>query len=119
MEIATTAKTLLEHKLIADGQEIWLHPNVLPGDLRRQYNAADTRYRVTLDLSQGKPRFRWSAGPEEPDELLSPSLAWFSIVGAIFPGRYTNPLPAQVYDHYSLEPDGPTLGQIAVEEGVW
>lgn len=112
-------KTLIEHGLIADGQELWLHPTVLPNESRHLFDSTDTRFRVHVDLSDGKTRFRWDADSEQPDELLPPSLAWFSILAAVIPGRYTKAVNSPVYSSYSLEPDGPTLEEIAIDAGVW
>jgi hypothetical protein len=112
-------KTLLEHGLIADGQELWLHPNVLPNELKHVFDSSDARFRVHVDLSDGKTRFRWDPGNGQPAELLPPSLAWFSILAAVIPGRYTKAVNAQVFDYYSIEAGGKTLGEIAIDAGVW
>lgn len=112
-------KTLIEHGLIADGQELWLHPTVLPNESRHLFDSTDMRFRVHVDLSDGKTRFRWDAGSQQPAELLPPSLAWFSILAAVIPGRYPKAVNAPVFGYYSIEPGGPTLEEIAIDAGVW
>lgn len=112
-------KTLLENGLIEEGQELWIHPNAFIPELKHLFDPQDVRLRVVLDLSTGKPLFRWSSGNGAVEELLSPSMAWFPIFDAIAPGRYQKPVGSPVYNHYSIEPAGATLGEIAVENGLW
>jgi hypothetical protein len=112
-------KTLLENDLIKDGQELWLHPDALPQDLKPKFDAQNTLFRVRLDLSSGKPRFLWDPEDGGPPQYLSPSRAWFSILDAVFPGRYTSPVASPVFNHYSLVAAGPTLAEIAEDAGVW
>lgn len=45
-------------------------------------------------------------------------MAWFSILGVVLPGRYMTGTGSPVFNHYSLEPGGPTLETIAVDAGV-
>jgi hypothetical protein len=71
------------------------------------------------DLPSGRPLFRWRPSGDGPEQVVSPSLAWFSILGAVLPGRYTNETGSPVYNHYSLEPGGPTLEEVATDAGVW
>lgn len=73
----------------------------------------------SLDTSSGKPTFRWRASPEAPEQLVSPSMAWFSILGVVLPGRYTTGTGSPVFNHFSLKPGGPTLEKLAVDAGVW
>jgi len=112
-------KTLIENDLIEDGQELWIHPNVFTPELRHHFDPSDKRLRVVLDLSAGKPLFRWDPDNGMEPQLLSPSMAWFPIFEAVVPGRYTNPVGSPVNNHYSLEPGGPTLKEIALKNGLW
>lgn len=112
-------KTLLENGLIQEGQELWLSPNILPAELRATMDPANPVFRVVLDLSAGKPQFRWEPGNGRPAQLLSPSMAWFDICAVAFPGRYTNPVGSPVFNHYTIAPGGQTLEEVALEAGVW
>ena len=69
----TILKTLLENELIRDGQELWLHPNQVPHDLKSGFDWTNPAFRVHLDLGTGKPRFRWEPGDGQPAQLLRPS----------------------------------------------
>ena len=62
--------------------------------------------------------FRWRPSLEAPDELLMPSLAWFPIFQELLPGKYSERY-LSVHRRYSLEPGGPTLGEVAEEHGIW
>ena len=63
--------------------------------------------------------FRWRRAADAPEELLSPSLAWFPIFQQLLPGKYTDAFHTPVYSRYSLEPGGSTLGEVAEEHGIW
>jgi hypothetical protein len=112
-------KTLLENGILGHGDTIWFHPNGMNSEDRHLFDSANPAFQVRLDSSNGRPMFRWRAREDAPEELLSPSLAWFSILGEVLPGRYTNLAHAGVFNQYSLEPGGPTLGEIGLEAGVW
>ena len=63
--------------------------------------------------------FAGDRSPDAPEELLSPSLAWFPIFQELLPGKYPDAFHTPVYSRYSLEPGGPTLGEVAEEHGIW
>jgi hypothetical protein len=73
---------------------------------RHLFDPENTIFELTLDVSEGRPMFRWRPSPEAPEELLMPSLAWFSIFQQLLPGKYSERYVA-VHSRYSLEPDGP------------
>jgi hypothetical protein len=112
-------KTLLEHGIVAHDDELWFHPNGMNAEDRQLFTADNDAFRVRLDTSGGRPMFRWRPRNDAPEELLSPSLAWFSILGAVLPGRYSTPSHAPVFNQYSIEPAGPTLGDVGFGAGVW
>jgi hypothetical protein len=112
-------KTLLENEIIEDGQVLWYHPSQLTADAKHVWSPDNIAFRVVLDVSTGKPLFRWKPIEDAPEELLSPSMAWFSIMDAVLPGRYTTKIGSPVFNHYSLEAGGPTLEDIAHENGLW
>jgi len=57
--------------------------------------------------------------PEAEEQLLSPAITWFHILNAVLPGKYTTRAGSPVFNHYTVEPNGQTLEEIAVEHGVW
>jgi hypothetical protein len=63
--------------------------------------------------------FRWRRAPDAPEELLWPSFAWFSIFKELLPGKYPDESATSVYNRYSLQPGGPTLGTVAEDHGIW
>lgn len=112
-------KTLLENGIIEDGQELWLHPGMLPADSKHVWDPTNVAFRVVLDTSGGQPKFRWRATPDSPEEVYAPSAAWFPIFQTVLPDKEYKDTGAPVFNHYSLTPAGPTLGEIALEHGVW
>jgi hypothetical protein len=112
-------KALLEHEAIEDGQKLWLHPSVFAAADKHLFDPENVVFQLILVVSNGKPMFRWRPTPSAPEQLLSPSRAWFSIFGHVLPGKYTNAVASPVFNHYSLEPGGPTLGEIAEQQGIW
>jgi hypothetical protein len=112
-------KTLLEHGVIQPGQKLWLHPSIFQADDRHLFDPDNPIFQLTLDLSEGSPKFRWRRSPDAPEELLWPSFAWFPILQEVLPGKHTDEVATSVYNRYSLEPGGPTLGEVAEEHGIW
>lgn len=112
-------KTLLENELLVPDQALWYHPSKLPQDAKHVFDPENVAFRVILAAANGKPAFRWKASESGPEELLVPSEAWFYILDAVLPGRYTTKGGAPIYNHYSVDPGGPTLEEIALENGVW
>lgn len=100
-------KTLLENGILEPGQKLWLHPNIFTGDERHLFDPDNPIFELTLDVSEGRPMFRWCRTQDAPGELLSPSLAWFPIFEEILPGKYPEAFHTPVYNRYSLEPGGP------------
>jgi hypothetical protein len=112
-------KALLENDVIVHGQTLWFHPSAFAAVDAHLFDAGNIVFQLTLDVSEGRPMFRWRPSPDAPEELLSPSRAWFPILECVLPGKYTNEVASPVFNHYSLEPAGPTLGEIAEQQGIW
>lgn len=62
--------------------------------------------------------FGWRRSPGVPEALLFPSVAWFPIFQELLGEKYAE-VPTAVHNRYSLEPGGPTLGEIAEDNGIW
>jgi hypothetical protein len=112
-------KTLLENGILHPGQKLWLHPSIFAPDDKHLFDPTNPIFEVTLDLSEGKPMFRWRPSPDAPQELLVPSAAWWSIFQQLLPDAYPEPFYVPVHSRYSLEPGGPTLGEVAEQHGIW
>jgi hypothetical protein len=111
-------KALLENEIIEPGQKLWLHPNVFSPDEKHLFDPNNPIFELRLDVSTGRPMFAWRRSPEAPEELFFPSVAWFPIFEELLPGKYSD-VPTAVHNRYSLEPGGPTLGEIAEDNGIW
>ena len=112
-------KTLLENELVEDGQKFWFNPQILAADVKPVFDPNNVAFQVKLDVSNGRPMFRWRPSPEAEEQLLSPAITWFHILNAVLPGKYTTRAGSPVFNHYTVEPNGQTLEEIAVEHGVW
>jgi hypothetical protein len=112
-------KTLLENGIIEPSQKLWLHPNAFAADEKHLFDPENPLFRLRLDVSQGRPMFSWRRSPDAPEELFFPSVAWFPILQALLPGKYTEEVATAVHNRYSLETGGPTLGEVAEEHGIW
>jgi len=112
-------KTLLENDLIEDGQMLWFNPKILAGDVKPVFDPTNPVFQVKLDVSQGRPMFRWRPSPDDEEQLLSPAVTWFYILDRVIPGKYTNKSNSPVFNHYTLEANGQTLGELAIEQGLW
>ena len=52
-------KTLLENGILEPGQKLWLHPNIFTADEKHLFDADNPIFELTLDVSEGRPLFRW------------------------------------------------------------
>jgi hypothetical protein len=112
-------KTLLQNGLIEHGQKFWFNPNILANDIKPVFDPNNIVFQVIFDATNGKPMFRWRPAPDADDQLLSPSMTWFYILDAVLPGKYTTKTASPVFNHYTTAPNGQTLGELAVAQGVW
>jgi hypothetical protein len=112
---------LLDAGVIEDGTPLWFlkGSHEFPSAMRASTANDHELFKVVLDASGPKLRFRWSDDSGNAHEM-SPSSAWRAIIGAIAPDH---PLPAQpyrsVHRRYSATPGGKTLGEMATERGLW
>jgi hypothetical protein len=114
-------RTLLDAKEIQDGAELWFlkRSNEFPAARRASTPDDHEQFRVRLDASSQKLRFHW-IDAEGNEQELSPSGAWRSIVAAVAPEHHLPARPYRsVYRRYSTTPGGPTLGELAIELGLW
>ena len=114
-------RTLLDAGEIQDGDELWFlkRSNEFPAELRALTPDDHERFRVRLDASGQKRRFLWTDA-DGSDLELAPSGAWRSIVAAVAPAHRLAGGPYRsVHRRYSMTPGGPTLGEIAIERGLW
>jgi len=101
---------------LKDGDEVWLLPSALPAAVRP--DNADPRLRFTLKVSGGQYRLmyqpngdgeleEWTAskGPDRVHQVLDPD--------------FTGMRPRAVNNAYAKEPGGKSLGEVALEQGLW
>ena len=102
---------------LKDGDEVWLLSSALPAAVRPTHDA-DPRLRFTLKVNGGQYRLvyrpdgeseveEWTAskGPDRVRQVLDPD----------FKGMR----PRAVNNAYALEPAGKSLGEVALEQGLW
>jgi hypothetical protein len=107
---------LAEAGLLGDGTDLWFSPAILPAAHRPELG--DERLRAKLVDNAGRWNVEYRPHPEAPAEVLSPASAWNAARAAIEPGYEGDRLRA-VHDCFSLEPGGPTLGEIAEQRDLW
>lgn len=101
---------------LSEGAELWLKREILPSALQPE-SETDPRLRCTLKLDGGKPTLLYQPPGGETEELI-PSKAPDRVRQVLDPS-FTTPGYKAVNDAFSIEPGGPTLGELAVESGVW
>jgi hypothetical protein len=108
---------LIEAGVLVDGQDLWLVPSAIPAAHRP--NPDDLRLRVVLSIIDGNARFAYQPPGEDAVEYFAPSAAWHRIRTVVEPGFQTDRRFSRVDTSYSVEPRGPTLGDLAEQRGVW
>jgi hypothetical protein len=107
---------LVEHGHLREGDALWLAPVALPTAVRPL--ADDERLRLTLSMERGRASLLYRPDDARPVEELTPSTAWNRVRRELDPSHSGTKARA-VHDAYTTEPNGKTLGELAVEQGLW
>lgn len=110
-------RALVDGGLVSPGDEVWLRPEAL-GPAGADVQPNDARLRLIVDgVVSGRPILRYEPAGGDP-LLISHSKAPDHVRHAFDPS-YTTVRATSVYDKFSLAPGGPTLGEVAIEHGLW
>ena len=110
---------LLRDGLLQHGQTLWLHKNVLLAKDRHLHDFNNPVFQVVVQASNGgTAKFAWRPDVGAEPELLSPSAVGRRVYQAVtdWDGE---PFSTAVASSFTLEPNGRTLEQLALDEGVW
>jgi hypothetical protein len=101
---------------LANGVELWLRREKLTPNARPEA-PDDPRLRFVLDLSGNSPQVVYKPTGEASAVKLYASRAVPHVNEHM--GYPTGTTATAVHDAFSLEPDGPSLGTVAIERGLW
>jgi hypothetical protein len=107
---------LVDGGVLHDGDTLWFVPSIVPAAHRPAAN--DARLRAKLVNQDGRWAVEYRPAPDADVMLLAPASAWNAARGAIEPG-YEGDRFRAVHDCFSLEPGGPTLGELAEQNELW
>jgi hypothetical protein len=108
---------LVEGEHLKEGATLWLVRERLPVSLRPS-SPSDPRLMTTLTLENGQPRLFYQPPGAQHAEELTPSKATDRIRREFDP-TYTTVRARAVNDAFSTEPGGLSLGELALQHGVW
>jgi hypothetical protein len=108
--------TLVENGIVADGAELWVRREKLTPNARPA-TADDVRLKFVLDLSGNAPQVVYQPNGEDSQVKLYASRAVPRVNQEM--GHATGTTATAVHDAFSLEPDGPSLGDVARQRGLW
>lgn len=108
--------TLVENDLLVDGAELWVRREKLTPSARPS-RADDPRLRFVLDLSGNSPQVVYQPHGEGSTVKLYASRAIPRVNQEM--GHPTGTTATAVHDAFALAPGGPSLGEVALEHGLW
>jgi hypothetical protein len=107
-----------EGKLHHD-QTLWVTKSVLLVEDRDRWDPDSVVFQVRVHAPDGaQPKLAWRASESDPEEIYSPSTIPSHVYRTVLPG-WTKEFTTAVGPAFSITPDGKTLEEIALEEGLW
>jgi hypothetical protein len=111
---------LLKAGKLSDGQTLYLHKSVLPLAHRDLFDPTKSAFQVTVRASNGAAaKFGWRRDPETPEKTFSPSAIAHEIYRTMLDDWDGDPFSTAVATSFTVDPDGKTLADIALDEGLW
>lgn len=113
--------TLLEAGKLMEGQTLYLHKTVLPKGNRDRFDPDKQVFQVTVRKEDGGSgaKFEWQPDEATPAKMLSPSTVPYEVYKAVLPEWSGEAFNSPVATSFTVEPNGKTLEEIALEEGLW
>jgi hypothetical protein len=110
---------LLEAGKLSDGQTLYLHKSVLPVGKRHLFDPSKVVFQARVCASKGTPaKFAWQPDADTPVAEYAPSAIAYEVNKAVYDYDGT-PYSTAVATTFTVEPDGKTLADIALDEGLW
>lgn len=107
-----------EGKLKHD-QKLWAVRTILPVEERGNYDPDSPVFQVRVHApGGGAPKLAWRPTTDEAEEILAPSLVGQRIYCAVIDG-WDKEFNTPVAPNFAIAPDGKTLEDIALDEGLW
>ncbi len=111
-------EVLIAEGVISEGQDLWLRREILRKGRGDGLAADDRRLRFRLKIEAGLPRVQYQPVEDGEVEELSASKARDRVRQELEPD-FKQLRPRAVNDSFSLEPDGRTLRELAIEKNLW
>lgn len=108
---------LLGRGLLQHGQKLWVHKNVLLAKDRDLHDPDSPVFQVEVHAANGPAKFAWRSEEGASPELLSPSGVGYRVYEAVTDWD-GGPFSTAVASSFTVEPNGKTLEQLALEQGV-
>ena len=110
---------LLEAGKISHGQILYLHKGVLPVAKRDLFDPSKEVFQVRVCAKDGTPaKFAWRPDAETPATEYAPSAIANAVSTAVY-GYDGDAYSTAVATTFTVEPNGKTLADIALDEGLW
>jgi hypothetical protein len=104
---------------LAHGQTLWVTKTVLINEYKDLYDPDHPAFQVRVHAPGGaQPKLVWRASPDDPEEILSPSMVSYRLYCTVVPG-WDREFSTAVAPSFAVAPDGKTLEELALESGLW
>jgi hypothetical protein len=104
---------------LVDGQTLYLHKSVLPTANRHLFDPEHVAFQVTVRANDRAPaKFAWRPDPDTPAQEYAPSAIAYELAKALL-DYDREAFSTAVATTFTVEPNGKTLADIALDEGLW
>lgn len=110
---------LVKQGTVKEGQTLYVHKTVLPAARRDLYDPSAAPFQVIVRVSNGSPKFAWRPDADAALQDFSPSAIAHEIYKALLDDWNGEPFSTAVATSFTIEPNGKTLADIALDEGLW
>jgi hypothetical protein len=109
---------LLIHKgILKEGDRLWLVESAFKAEHRHLFKAGDPTFSAEVQASSS-PKLLWRRTPESEAEEISPASLVHRICEELLNERVEG-FGTAVAHNFTLGENGPTLGQLAADNGLW
>lgn len=108
---------LVKNQVLDSGARLALVPSALPSQFRDVYESGHIAFSGIVDEAQPR-RMLWRATEDDDPRPVSPARLAFEAYVALT-GNEVEPFFTAVAENFTEEKSGKTLGELAVEAGLW
>lgn len=108
---------LVKNKILVDGDRLWLIQSALPAQFRDTFEPGHPAFSGIVDASQPRQLLWQAQDGDEPTPVSPARLAYEAYISVA--GNEVSPFFTAVAENFTHERTSKTLGELALEAGLW